>query len=308
VLALGSRLGPFGTLPQYDIDYWPKNAKLIQVDVDARVLGLSKKVDVACCANVKEWAVEVLEAIKAHKVSAKPVEARLAEIEKEKQTWAGVLDKWSDEGCTPMHPRCLLRELSKAVPEGSSIATDIGNNSSMCNAYFKFSGIRQHISALSWGNCGFAYGAAMGAKLGNPDKPVFAFQGDGAYGISGLQEVMTAVRENIPVIAIVANNFEWGAEKKNQIDYYDDRFVGTNLRENPDYAKLAEVMGAKGYNVHHWKDVGDAVRDAVASNQPCVINAHIEGGEKVLAEPFRRDALKPAKRYLEKYKHLNVKE
>lgn len=308
VLALGSRLGPFGTLPQYDIDYWPKNAKLIQVDVDAKVLGLSKKVDVACCANVKEWAAEVLEAVKTFTSSAKPMDERLREIEKEKQAWAEELDRWSEDACTPMHPRCLLRELARAIPEGSIIATDIGNNSSMCNAYFKFNDIRQHISALSWGNCGFAYGAAMGAKLGAPDKPVFAFQGDGAYGISGIQEVMTAVREDIPVIAIVANNFEWGAEKKNQIDYYDDRFMGTNLRENPDYAKLAEVMGAKGYNVHHWKDVQDAVRDAVASNRPCVINAHIEGGEKVLAEPFRRDALKPAKRYLEKYKHLNVKD
>jgi thiamine pyrophosphate-dependent acetolactate synthase large subunit-like protein len=115
----------------------------------------------------------------------------------------------------------------------------------MCNAYFKFTGARQHISALSWGNCGFAYGAAMGARIGRPDTPVFAFQGDGAFGISGIQEVMTAVREKIPVIAIVVNNLEWGAEKKNQIDYYDNRFVGANLRENPDYARLAEDMGAK---------------------------------------------------------------
>jgi sulfoacetaldehyde acetyltransferase len=306
VVALGSRLGPFGTLPQYDIVYWPAAAKKIQVDTDVTVLGLSQKVDVASCADVKEFTAELLVAIKALKPGLEPNKARLEDIEKEKKIWTDELESWSTSTNKLMHPRRFLRELSLAVPKGSIVATDIGNNSSMCNAYFKFNGLRQHISALSWGNCGFAYGAAMGAKLGCPDTPVFAFQGDGAYGISGIAEVMTAVRENIPIIAVVANNLEWGAEKKNQIDYYNNRFVGANLRENPDYAKLAEVMGAKGYKVEDYNEVGDVVRDAVASGKPCVINAMIEGGENVLAEPFRRDALKKAFRMLPKYKHLNV--
>ena len=130
----------------------------------------------------------------------------------------------------------------------------------------------------------------MGAKIGRPDAPVFAFQGDGAYGISGIAEVMTAVRENIPVIAVVANNHEWGAEKKNQIDYYANRFVGTNLRDLGVVRVLAEVR--------------DAVQDAVAKGRPAVIDAVIKGGEEVLAEPFRRDALKKPCRYLPKYAHL----
>jgi sulfoacetaldehyde acetyltransferase len=306
VIALGCRLGPFGTLPQYDMAYWPERAKLIQVDVDVSVLGLSKKVDVASCADVKEYTSELLKVVKELKPGLTPNKARLEDVEKEKKIWGDELEQWSNSSQKLMQPRRFLRELSLAIPEGSIISTDIGNNSSMCNAYFRFSGVRQHISALSWGNCGFAYGAALGAKLGRPDKPVFAFQGDGAYGISGVAEVMTAVRENIPVIAIVANNLEWGAEKKNQIDYYANRFIGANLRENPDYAKLAEVMGAKGYTVEDYRAVGDVVRDAVASGKPCVINAMIEGGEAVLAEPFRRDALKKAFRMLPKYKHLNV--
>ena len=99
-----------------------------------------------------------------------------------------------------MHPRRLLKELSAAVPEGSIVATDVGNTCSMCNSYFRFSGARQFLPALSWGNCGIAYGVAMGAKVGRPDVPVFALQGDGAYGISGLSEVMTAVREEIPLL------------------------------------------------------------------------------------------------------------
>jgi len=306
IIALGCRLGPFGTLPQYDIDYWPENAKIIQVDANAAVLGSSRRVDVASVADVKEYTSELLKVIREMKPGTGVDNDRVKEIENEKKIWNDELEEWSISTNKLMHPRRFLRELTLAMPEGSIVATDIGNNSSMCNAYLKFSDIRQHISALSWGNCGFAYGAAMGAKLGRPDKPVFAFQGDGAYGISGLAEVMTAVRENIPVIAVVANNLEWGAEKKNQIDYYDNRFVGANLRENPDYARLAEDMGAKGFRVEDYRDVKDVVREAVASNRPCVINAMIQGGEEVLAEPFRRDALQMPVRYLKKYADLNA--
>jgi len=306
VLALGSRLGPFGTLPQYDMDYWPENARIIQVDVNVAVLGLSKRADVASCGDVKAFSVELLNRLKSVAPDRPQDAARLAEIAEKNRIWNAELAEWSSSTNALMHPRRFLAELAAAIPPGSIVATDIGNNSSMCNAYLKFTGVRQHISALSWGNCGFAYGAAMGAKMGAPDKPVFAFQGDGAYGISGIQEVMTAVREKIPVIAIVANNLEWGAEKKNQIDYYGCRFVGANLRENPDYAQLAEDMGAKGFRVTDYREVGDVVREAVASGRPCVINAMIQGGAEVLAEPFRRDALKMPVRYLDKYKHLNA--
>ncbi len=307
VLALGCRLGPFGTLPQYDMVYWPDKAKVIQVDVDHRVLGLSRRVELAILADAGEFARELLAIIRAQAPSRKPDRARLDDVKKEKATWEDELEEWSTSSSRLMHPRRLLRELSLAMPEGSIVATDIGNVSSMCNSYLKFDDVRQHVSALSWGNCGFAYGAAMGAKMGRPDAPVFALQGDGAYGISGFSEVMTAVRENIPVIAVVFQNYEWGAEKKNQIDYYDNRFIGTNLHENPSFAKVAEVIGAKGYKVEDYKEVQDVVRDAVKSERPCVIEAVIEGGEKVLAEPFRRDALKKAFRVLDKYKHLNVK-
>jgi sulfoacetaldehyde acetyltransferase len=306
VLALGSRLGPFGTLPQYDMAYWPQQAKVIQVDVNLAVLGLSKRVDVASCGDVKAFSAALLERIRTLQPGLQANAPRLQEVAAARRTWADELHRWSSAGGTPMHPRRFLAELARAIPADSIITTDIGNNSSMCNAYFKFTDVRRHLSALSWGNCGFAYGAAMGAKIGAPDKPVFAFQGDGAYGISGIQEVMTAVREKIPVIAIVANNREWGAEKKNQIDYYNNRFIGADLRENPDYARLAQEMGAEGIRVTAPDQVGDAVREAAACGRPCVIDAMIQGGAEVLAEPFRRDALKMPVRYLEKYKHLMI--
>ncbi len=306
VLALGTRLGVFGLLPQYDMTYWPEEATLIQVDRDARKWGMSKIPDIFSVADVGEYAAELLRELQTALPDLERNEERIADVAREKERWEKELEEWSSSENALMHPRRLLWELSRALPEDAIVTTDIGNTCSISNGYLRFGGTRQHLAALTWGNCGFAYGAAMGAKVGRPDAPVFAIQGDGAWGISGLTEVMTAVRENIPVIAIVINNFEWGAEKKNQIDFYGNRFVGTNLRENPDYAELAKVMGAVGYRVEDYRDVQDVIREAVASGQPCVINAVVEGGEPVLAEPFRRDALKLPTRYLEKYEHLNL--
>jgi sulfoacetaldehyde acetyltransferase len=117
---------------------------------------------------------------------------------------------------------------------------------------------------------------------------------------------MTAVRENIPVIAVVFNNFEWGAEKKNQVDYYDERYLGVDLLSNPNFAQLAKDMGAEGYRVHEPGDVQESINAAIASGKPAVIEVIQQGGKTVLAEPFRRDALQPALRYLPKYAHLTV--
>jgi len=306
VLALGTRLGPFGTLPQYDIDYWPKKAQIIQVDIDARQLGLARRIQLGIAADSKEFTKQLLVKLRASE-EKRPVNSdRLNQIKTEKRIWQEELVAWSSSTSKLMHPRRFIMELTKAMPKGSIVATDIGNNSSICNSYLTFTGERQHIAALSWGNCGFAYGAAMGAKIGSPKTPVFSLQGDGAWGISGLSEVMTAVRENIPVIAVVFSNNEWGAEKKNQIDFFHERYVGVAL-QNPDYAQLARDMGAKGYRVESYADVRDVVVDAIKSGKPTVIDAIIEGGKNVLAEPFRRDAFKPAVRYLLKYKGLSDK-
>ena len=306
VLALGTRLGMFGLLPQYDMTYWPDEATLIQVDRDPKQWGLSKIPDLFSVADVKEYATDLLRELKNVQPNLERNEGRIADVAREKETWDKELEDWSSSTNKVMHPRRFLWELTRALPEDALVTTDVGNTCSITNGYLRFKGPRQHLPALTWGNCGFAYGCAMGAKIGKPDAPVFAIQGDGAWGISGLSEVMTAVREDIPVVAIVINNHEWGAEKKNQIDFYGDRFVGTNLPDNPDFAKVAEAMGAVGFTVEDYRDVQDVVREAMACGKPCVINAVVEGGEKVLAEPFRRDALEMPTRYLDKYAHLSL--
>jgi len=300
VLALGSRLGPFGTLPQYDIEYWPVDAQIIQVDSDSRMLGLVRPFSVGIHGDARAAAREIFERLRApdRKIAAREdEEARLAEVVEQKRRWESELDAWSSSAGTPIPPRRCLRELEKAMPESALVATDIGNLCSAANSYLRFERPNSFLAAMAFGNCGYAFPTAMGAKVAEPERPAVAYVGDGAWGMS-LAEVMTCVREDIPVTAVVFNNGQWGAEKRNQIDFYDSRFLGTNL-ENPSFAEIARAMGARGTRVDHPDQVGDALREATRSGKPSVLEIMVT---QELGEPFRRDALKKPVRRLAKYR------
>lgn len=306
ILALGTRLGPFGTLPQYDIDYWPSDATVIQVDSNDRMLGLVKDIGVGIHGDAAEAAEQIISRLQGPD-APKPRcfgnrDARMAELESQRKLWEDELDQLSSSDESPISPRRALRELEKAMPENAMVATDIGNVCSVSNSYLRFDDPGSFFAAMAFGNCGYAFPTAMGAKVARPDRPAIAYIGDGAWGMS-LTEVMTAVREQIPAVAVVFNNGQWGAEKKNQIDYYADRYVGTNL-DNPSFAGIAKAMGADGITVSHADEVGDALRQAASSSRCTVLEVML--GQD-LAEPFRRDALKKPVRLLEKYKDYTVR-
>jgi sulfoacetaldehyde acetyltransferase len=222
---------------------------------------------------------------------------RVAEVAAQRDAWEAELDQLSAAEGSPIAPRRALRELERAMPDDAMVTSDIGNICSVANSYLRFEKPQSFFAAMQFGNCGYAFPTAMGAKVAQPQRPAVAYVGDGAWGMS-LGEVMTCVREDIPVTAVVFNNGQWGAEKKNQIDYYGDRFVGTNL-ENPSFAAIARAMGADGIRVEHADQVGDALRSATASGRCCVLELMVS---QELAEPFRRDALVKPVRLLAKYK------
>jgi sulfoacetaldehyde acetyltransferase len=303
VLALGSRLGPFGTLPQHGLDYWPQNAKIIQVDADPRMLGLVKKVSIGICGDARLAAMALLKRLKALG-KREPNKTRLVAIRKEKDAWAKELANWQSPSTDGrIGPRQALAALARALPKDAMVSTDIGNVCSVANSYLNFERAPSFLAAMSWGNCGYAFPTAMGAKVGRPDRPAIAYVGDGAWGIT-LSEVMTCVKEKIPVTAVVFNNNQWGAEKKNQIDYFSDRFVGTNLPTNPNFADVAKVMGAEGINVDHVDQIGDALKTAVKSGKCTVLNVQLT---QELGDPFRRDAFRQPKRLLPKYRKFSGK-
>ena len=314
VLALGSRLGPFGTLPQYGFDYWPKDAKLVQIDADAKVLGLVKKTAVAVCGDARE-AAEALVARLRNK-SLKGNKAEIAKVvQAEKQAWKEELASWDHEndpwslevsqGSKYMHPRQMLRELEKAMPADAMVSTDIGNICQIANSYLKFDRPRSMFGAMMFGNCGYAFPTMIGCKVAAPERTAIAYVGDGAWGMS-FGEILTCVREKIPVTAVVFNNEQWGAEKKNHVDFYSNRFLGVNL-ENPSFAAIAKAMGAEGLRIESLSEVGDALRQACKAQKEGRTTIVEMMCTRELGDPFRRDALKLPVRLLAKYKAYSTK-
>ena len=315
VVALGTRLGPFGTLPQHGLDYWPRQAKIIQIDSDHRMLGLVRQIAVGIVGDAKEAAKALQYKLANRKLAAAGNRSeRLKRIEAEKAAWEDELAGWTQETdpwslkmaaeSRYMHPREMLRALERALPSEVMVSTDIGNICSVANSYLRFNRPNSMFAAMSFGNCGYALPCLIGAKVAAPERPAVAYVGDGAFGMS-FGEILTCVRESIPVTAVVFHNKQWGAEKKNQVDFYDQRFVGVNLT-NPSFAAIAKAMGAEAIVVETVDDVGAALDKACETQKhgkTTVIEALCT---MELGDPFRRDALKKPLRLLDKYRHTNV--
>ncbi|OYY12232.1 MAG: sulfoacetaldehyde acetyltransferase [Polynucleobacter sp. 24-46-87] len=321
VIALGSRLGPFGTLPQHGMDYWPKNAKIIQIDADNKMLGLVKKISVGICGDAKAAAIALTQRLANKTLVCDATKAdRAKTIASEKAAWEKELDEWTHErdafsldmieeqknektptGGNYLSPRQVLRELEKAMPADVMVSTDIGNINSVANSYLRFERPRSFFAPMSFGNCGYALPTMIGAKAAAPERPAIAYAGDGAWAMS-MVEIMTAVRHNIPVTAVVFHNRQWGAEKKNQVDFYNRRFVAGEL-ESPSFAGIAQSMGAEGIVVDQLDQVGPALKKAIDmqmnEGKTCVVEIMCT---RELGDPFRRDALSKPVRFLEKYK------
>ncbi|VTU26489.1 Sulfoacetaldehyde acetyltransferase [Variovorax sp. PBS-H4] len=317
VLALGSRMGPFGTLPQHGMDYWPKQAKIIQVEAEHTNLGLVKKITVGIHGDAKAVAKALLARLADRTLACDATKAeRAAKIKEEKAAWEKELDGWTHErdaysldmiqeaekeGGNWLHPRQVLRELEKAMPPRAMVSTDIGNINAVANSYLRFEEPRSFFAPMSFGNCGYSLPTMIGAKLAAPDRPAIAYAGDGAWGMS-MVEIMTCVRHDIPVTAVVFHNRQWGAEKKNQVDFYNRRFVAGEL-ESESFAGIAKAMGAEGIVVDKLEDVGPALKKAVDMQMNQGKTTVIEVMcTRELGDPFRRDALAKPVRLLEKYK------
>ena len=319
VIALGTRLGPFGTLPQHGMDYWPKDAQIIQIDADHKMLGLVKPINVGICGDAKAVASVLCQKLDSESLNCDSTKAdRAKTIADEKAAWELELDEWihetdsysmdmianKEEGW--LHPRQVLRELEKAMPEDVMVSTDIGNINSVANSYLRFEKPRSFFAAMSFGNCGYAFPTIIGAKAAAQHRPAVSYAGDGAWAMS-MVETMTCVRHDIPVTAVVFHNRHWGAEKKNQVDFYDRRFVAAELTDQH-FVNIAESMGAEGIRVDKLEDVGPALKKAIDMQMNERKTTMIEiMCSRELGDPFRKDALSKPIRHLEKYKDYGEK-
>jgi len=307
VLALGTRLNPFSTLPGYGLDYWPKDAKIIQVDINPNRIGLTKPVSVGIVGDAKKVADGILGQLSKTAGDAGR-DARKALIAQTKSAWAQQLSSMDHEQDDPgtswnqrardskpewMSPRMAWRAIQAALPSEAIISSDIGNNCAIGNAYPTFEAGRKYLAPGLFGPCGYGLPSVVGAKIGCPDVPVVGFSGDGAFGIA-VTELTAIGRPEWPAITqVVFRNYQWGAEKRNSTLWYDDNFVGTELDEQVSYAGIARACGLQGVVARTMDELSAALRKAIDDQmnhgKTTLIEAMIN---QELGEPFRRDAMK----------------
>ncbi|WP_323718497.1 sulfoacetaldehyde acetyltransferase [Paracoccus aminovorans] len=307
VLALGTRLNPFSTLPGYGIDYWPKEAKIIQVDINADRIGLTKKVTVGIQGDAGKVARAILAQLAPGAGDAGRQERRDL-IATTKSRWAQELSSLDHEDDDPgtvwneearqrdaglMSPRQAWRAIMQAVPADAIVSSDIGNNCAIGNAYPSFEAGRKYLAPGLFGPCGYGFPAILGAKIGNPDVPVIGFAGDGAFGIS-MNEMVSVGRKDWPAVTMVIfRNYQWGAEKRNTTLWYANNFVGTELDRGTTYAGIAKACGVEGVQVSSAEELTAALHDAVERQMKEGRTTFIEVLlNQELGEPFRRDAMK----------------
>ncbi len=308
ILALGNRLNPFSTLPGYGINYWPTDAKIIQVDINSDRIGLTKKIDVAIQGDAKRVAEQLLEHLGAG-AGDKGRQERKDLVGLTKSKWAQELSSMdheddADEGVDwnerarnrqpdRLSPRQAWRAIMSAMPKDAIISSDIGNNCAIGNAYPSFDKGRKYLAPGLFGPCGYGLPAILGAKIGCPDVPVIGFAGDGAFGIS-MNEMTACGRGDWPAITMVIfRNYQWGAEKRNTTLWFNDNFVGTELNEGVNYAEIAKGCGLKGVQALGMEQLTDLLNTAVKEQMKDGVTTFIEVIlNQELGEPFRRDAMK----------------
>ena len=307
VLCLGTRLNPFSTLPGYGIDYWPADAKIIQVDINPDRIGLTKKVTVGIVGDAAKVAKGILGQLDASAGDAGR-EERKAKIAQTKSAWAQQLASMDHEDDDPgttwnqrardakpdwMSPRMAWRAIQAALPREAIISSDIGNNCAIGNAYPDFDEGRKYLAPGLFGPCGYGLPAIVGAKIGQPDVPVVGFAGDGAFGIA-VNELTAIGRGDWPAVTqIVFRNYQWGAEKRNSTLWFDDNFVGTELDTEVSYAGIANACGLKGVAARTMEELTDVLNTAIKEQMEDGVTTLIEVMlNQELGEPFRRDAMK----------------
>ncbi|MFK7868809.1 MAG: sulfoacetaldehyde acetyltransferase [Roseobacter sp.] len=307
VLCLGTRLNPFSTLPGYGIEYWPADAKIIQVDINPDRIGLTKKVTVGIVGDAGKVARGITAQLADDAGDAGRTE-RKAKIAQTKSAWAQELTSLTHEQDDPgtdwnvrartakpdwMSPRMAWRAIQSALPTEAIISSDIGNNCAIGNAYPSFEEGRKYLAPGLFGPCGYGLPAIVGAKIGQPDVPVVGFAGDGAFGIA-VNELTAIGRGEWPAITqLVFRNYQWGAEKRNSTLWFEDNFVGTELDEEVSYSGIANACGLKGVVARTMDELTDALNTAIKDQMENGVTTLIEAMiNQELGDPFRRDAMK----------------
>ncbi|MGZ9077089.1 MAG: thiamine pyrophosphate-binding protein [Burkholderiales bacterium] len=267
ILALGSRLSQDATC--WDWSYMNPETRIVQVDIDPHEIGRNYPIAVGIAGDARAVAHQLIEALRAMHPGGKAKPEWRAEIEslaaKRRERLKAELTLAGD----PMMPQRVYPELKKVLPRDCMVTLDAGVAPGLAYDRLNFDLPRTFFNYSGQGGLGMAYCVGLGTKLGRPERPAVSIQGDGGFLYTS-QEINTAVRKRIPLVAIVLNNRCHGAEKAQQLRNFEGRYIGVEL-ENPRFDMLAEVYGARGFYVTRPEEIGDAVSSALALDGPSVI-------------------------------------
>ena len=283
ILAIGTRLGFNSTF--YSFENINKKAKIIQVELEKKMLGKYFPIKIGINADAATTANQLLREFKKQKIKSE-VKIWTEKFKNERSNYLFQRNNIPSKNY-PIQPPGLFKELRKVLPKNSAITLDAGTLCLQATDALEYYDPPSLFTPLDFGLVGFSFACGLGVKVAKPKKTVVSLMGDGGFGMT-ISELSTAVEHKINTITIVMNNKSWGAEKAYQKDFFGKRYLGADI-SSPPFSKVAELYGAKGYKVKRLSEINDAVKSALKVNKPVVIDVDVD--PKALYS-FRRDSFK----------------
>ena len=284
IIALGTRLGFNSTF--YSYENINKNAKIIQVELEKKMLGRYFPISVGIHADAATATNQIYKEIKKQKTILN-VKNWTNNYLKERNNFLNKRDRDKSLNKFPIQPAGLFKQLRKVIPKNSAITLDAGTLCLQATDALEYYNPPSLFTPLDFGLVGFSFACGLGVKVARPDKTVISLMGDGGFGMT-ISELSTAVQYEINTITIVMNNNSWGAEKSYQKDFFGKRYIGADI-SSPPFNKVAQLYGAKGFEVNKISEVNEALKAALKCNKPAVINVNVD--PKALYS-FRKDSFK----------------
>ena len=283
IIALGTRLGFNSTF--YSYENINKKAKIIQVELEKKMIGRYFPVEIGIYADAATFADQLYNEIKKTKLTTHFKEWTTRYLNERKKFLID-RDKIKFKNY-PIQPKGLFKQLRQVLPKNSAITLDAGTLCLQATDALEYYDPPSLFTPLDFGLVGFSFACGLGVKVAKPNKKVISLMGDGGFGMT-ISELSTAVEYGINTITIVMNNKSWGAEKAYQKDFFGKRYLGADI-SSPPFDKVAELYGAKGFKVTKTSEINQAVKAALKFNKPVVIDVDVD--PKALYS-FRRDSFK----------------
>ena len=284
ILAIGTRLGFNSTF--YSYDNINKKAKIIQIEIEKKMLGKYFPIVVGINADAATATNQIYNEIKKQRIKL-DIKNWTNSYLKERKEFLINRDKYNLGKNFPIQPKGLFKQLRKVLPKDTAITLDAGTLCLQATDALEYYNPPSLFTPLDFGLVGFSFACGLGVKIAKPKKTVVSLMGDGGFGMT-ISELSTAVEYGINTTTIVMNNQSWGAEKAYQKDFFGKRYLGADIA-SPSFDKVAELYGAKGFKVKKISEVNEAVRAAIKSNKPAVVDVDVDPSALY---SFRRDSFK----------------